>query len=67
MNINIFLLLIWKGKRKQLNINLSDTIGKKKKELNQSNSFWKYDGEILKDDRTYESYGIEGNETIFTN
>ena len=66
MNVNIF-LVDRRGNRRQLNINLSDKIGNKKKELNQSNAIWKCNGEVLEDDKAYESYDIEENETIYTN
>ena len=66
MNVNIF-LVDRRGNRRQLNINLSDKIGNKKKELNQSNAIWKCHGEVLRDDKTYENYGIEENEIILTN
>ena len=66
MNVNIF-LVDRRGNRRQLNINLSDKIGNKKKELNQSNAIWKCNGEVLRDDKTYENYGIEENEIILTN
>lgn len=63
MNVNVYLVDL-KGNRTQINIDLSDTIGNKKKELNQSESHWKYDGMILRDDRTFASYQIEDNDTI---
>ena len=55
-----------KGKSKYISICLSDTIEKKKKELNQEGGVWTYDGGVLKDKRTFESYEISDNEVILT-
>ena len=39
---------------------------KKKKEENQENGVWTYDGGVLKDKRTFESYEISNDEVIMT-
>ena len=54
------------GRSKYIDICLSDTVEKKKKELNQEKGVWTYDGGVLKDKRTFESYEISNDEVIMT-
>lgn len=65
MNISVQ-LVDTTGKSSYISICLSDTIEKKKKELNQEKGVWTYDGGVLKNERTFESYDIEKDEVIIT-
>lgn len=55
-----------KGRSNYISIILSDTVGKKKKELNQEDGVWTYDGGVLKNEKTFGSYDISNNEIIIT-
>ena len=55
-----------KGRSNYRSICLSDTIGKKKKELKQENGVWTYDGGVLKNEKTFGSYEFSGDEVIVT-
>lgn len=55
-----------KGRSNYISICLSDTVGKKKKELNQEDGVWTYDGGVLKNERTFNSYEISNDEVIMT-
>lgn len=55
-----------KGRSNYISICLSDTIGKKKKELKQENGVWTYDGGVLKNEKTFGSYEFSGDEVIVT-
>lgn len=55
-----------KGKSKIITITLSDLVGNKKRELGQEKGVWKFDGEVLKNNKTFESYGIDTNDVITT-
>lgn len=55
-----------KGKSSYISICLSDTVAKKKKELNQEKGVWTYDGGVLKNEKTFESYDIGKDEVIIT-
>lgn len=65
MNININ-IIDPRGEVRAEPIILTQTIGSKKKELNMPNAFWKYEGEVLKDELTFDYYGIENNDMIGT-
>jgi len=66
MSVNIK-IIDPKGNFRPIRISLSQTVLSKKKELNIPDAFWKFEGEILKDERTFDSYGIEENDVIGTN
>ena len=55
-----------RGRSNYISICLSDTIGKKKKELKQESGVWTYDGGVLKNEKTFGSYEISNNEIIIT-
>ncbi len=55
-----------KGISRYISICLSDTVGKKKRELNQEKGVWTYDGGVLKNERTFGSYEIDKDEVIMT-
>ena len=65
MNISVQ-LVDTTGKSSYISICLSDTIEKKKKELNQEKGVWTYDGGVLKNEKTFESYDIGKDEVIIT-
>jgi len=65
MNVSVH-LVDPKGKSSYISICLSDTVEKKKKELNQEDGIWTYDGGVLKNEKTFESYDIEKDEVIIT-
>lgn len=65
MNVSVQ-LVDSKGRSNYISICLSDTVEKKKKELNQEKGVWTYDGGVLKDKRTFDSYQISNNEVIIT-
>ena len=56
-----------KGKEKIVNVSSTDTIGSAKSKSGFSGYIWKFDGEILKDDKTMEYYGLEEDDTIINN
>lgn len=66
MSINVF-LVDRKGDSRPISICLSDTIGNTKNVLKETNAIWKFDGEVLKNERTFQSYDIEKNDKITTN
>lgn len=56
-----------KGKEKVVIVNSTDTIGTAKIKSGYSGYIWKFDGEILKDDKTIEYYQLEEDDTIIIN
>jgi hypothetical protein len=65
MNVN---LTDTKGLRpRMITANPSDLIGDKKRELGQPNAIWKFDGEVLLNDKTFQSYDIQSGDCIITN
>jgi len=57
-----------KGEARFIDIDPSDIIADKKKELNQPQAIWKCEGEILKDDRHFSDYSdVEESALIITN
>lgn len=54
-----------KGLEKLLTIKKSDTIAKGKSQLGHgADIVWKYEGEVLKENKTFEDYEFEGGDTI---
>ena len=64
MNISIVGL---NGKNISLKVNVSDTILSAKKKVNQEKAIWKYEINILEDDKTFGDYYIENGDTIISN
>jgi hypothetical protein len=56
-----------KGNPKLITVNPSDLIIDKKRELGEQNAIWKFEGEVLKNDRTFQSYDIQNGDNIVTN
>jgi hypothetical protein len=56
-----------KGNPKLITVNPSDFIIDKKRELGEQNAIWKFEGEVLKNDRTFQSYDIQNGDNIVTN
>jgi hypothetical protein len=50
-----------------ITVNPSGLIGDKKRELGQPNAIWKFDGEVLKNDKTFQYYEIQSGDSIITN
>ena len=55
------------GEHLPLKVNTSDKILKGKKLANQENANWKYNGDVLKNDKTFDDYDIENEDTIISN
>lgn len=66
MSVNIF-VMDRRGNKIPKTICLSEKIGKVKADLNEAGAKWKFDGELLKDERTFISYSIEKDDVITTN
>jgi hypothetical protein len=64
MNINI---TNTKGIPRFIKVNPLGLIGDKKRELGEPNAMWKFDGEVLRDDRTFQSYEMQNGDAIITN
>jgi hypothetical protein len=55
------------GKEKSLIVNSSDLISKAKINAGLQGYIWKFNGEVLKDEKTIDYYGIEDDDTIISN
>ena len=55
------------GKGKSLKVNTSDKISTAKINAGQVGYVWKFNGEVIKDDKTIEYYGIEEDDCIISN
>jgi len=51
---------------RMITVNPSDLIGDKKRELGQLDLMWKFNGEILKNDKTFQFYEIENGDRIIS-
>jgi hypothetical protein len=56
-----------KGKVKLVRVNSDNLIGSVKANSSCNGYIWKFNGEVLKDDKTIEYYGIEEDDTIISN
>jgi hypothetical protein len=56
-----------KGIPRMVTVNPLGLIGDKKRELGEPNSIWKFDGEVLKNEKTFQSYDIQNGDNIITN
>ena len=56
-----------KGRTKTFEFDKNMTIGEAKEMIDQVDNQWKFDGEILKDDKTFSDYDIEDDNEITTN
>ena len=66
MSVNIF-FMDRRGNKIPKTICLSEKIGKVKADFKESDNLWRFDGELLKDERTFISYNIEKDDVINTN
>lgn len=55
------------GKQYPLTVKLTDQIKTGKKLANQENAVWKYNGQVLSNEKTFEFYDIEDEDAIVTN
>jgi hypothetical protein len=55
------------GKEKNLIVNPSDLISKAKINAGLQGYIWKFNGEVLKDEKTIDYYRIEDDDTIISN
>jgi hypothetical protein len=55
------------GKEKSLIVNSSDLISKAKINAGLQGYIWKFNGEVLKDEKTIDYYRIEDDDTIISN
>ena len=55
------------GKQYPLIVKPSDKIITGKKLSNQENAVWKYNAEVLSNEKTFDDYGIEDEDAIITN
>ncbi len=56
-----------KGKEKILKVNSNDKISDTKANAGYTGYIFKFNGEVLKDDKTIEYYGIEEDDVIILN
>ena len=56
-----------RGKEKILRVNSNDTINTVKVNAGYNGYIFKFNGEVLKDDKTIEYYGIEEDDVIILN
>jgi hypothetical protein len=56
-----------RGKEKILNVNSNDQISAAKSKAGYTGYIFKFNGEVLKDDKTIEYYGIEEDDVIILN
>lgn len=52
------------GRQKILNVNNNDKISKAKIDAGLTGFIWKFNAEVLQDDKTFEDYGIEDDDVI---
>lgn len=55
------------GKKSELKVRTTDTISKGKSLYNNGNPQWKLNGEVLKDEKTFDYYEIEDGDIIISN
>lgn len=55
------------GRKSNLCVFTSDTIGRGKELYGQGSPQWKVDGEVLKDEKKFSDYGIENEDIITSN
>ena len=55
------------GREKRVLVSSNDTIIKAKQTHGYSGQIWKFNGEVLKDEKTIEYYGIEEDDVIISN
>lgn len=55
------------GKEKILYVNSTDLISRAKINAGLPGYIWKFNGEVLKDDKTIEYYGLETDDVIVSN
>lgn len=55
------------GRKSNLAIWTTDTISRGKELYGQGDPQWKYDGEVLKNDKKFSDYGIEKDDIIISN
>lgn len=55
------------GREKILYVNSSDSISRAKINAGLQGFIWKFNGEVLKDDKTIEYYGLETDDVIISN
>ena len=53
-----------KGKERTIGVKFTDLISSAKEKVGDKGFVWKYNGEILKDDKTIEYYGFENEDVI---
>lgn len=56
-----------KGKEKTIYVKSNDSIGNAKSNAGYVGYIWKFNGEVLKDEKTIEYYGIEEEDVIILN
>ena len=56
-----------KGKEKIISVKSTDSIGNAKSYAGYVGYIWKFNGEVLKDEKTIEYYGIEEDDVIILN
>lgn len=63
----IIFLVDKKGESRPIRIYPSDIIGDTKRVLKDTEAIWKFDGEVLNNERTFKSYEIDEKDVILTN
>ena len=60
------ILIDVRGTTKTFEVDKNMTIEKAKEMIGQADKQWRYDGEVLKDDKTFSDYDIEEDDVITT-
>ena len=55
------------GRGESIKVKTTDTIGTGKNIYNKGNPQWKFNSRVLKDDKTFDFYNIENEDTIISN
>ena len=55
------------GRKTKLCVNVTDTISRGKELYGKGDPQWKFDGEVLKNDKKFSDYGIENEDMITSN
>ena len=55
------------GRAESITVKTTDTIGKGKIKYNKGIPQWKFNSRVLKDDKTFDFYNIEDDDTIISN
>ena len=60
----ITIIIMYKGRVKSIVVDTSDTISRGKSEYGNRNAQWKFNGQVLRDEKTFSDYNIKDGDYI---